>query len=897
MSAPAEKKQKTGEEKKPEEEEKTDVEMKEAAKEAPKVPEPPKELEVDAPACSKPKVKDPIAFLTPDTTLNLMQSAQTNVLMSMNEGGIRHLLAGARANVGFSKGRYMFEVKLVEFVNVPDASNQSNRGLNPKNVVRVGFSTSGSSLILGAGKENICFDSMGAMLHDEKRTVVGGKCNRDSVMSVLLNLEKDSPNFNTVSLFVDGKRASQPQALPESLKGKALFPHVSFKNATVHVNFGAAPLAPLPFSCRMLQDATKADTTATQFDAPAGGKHEVLFPVGLPDEGTFDWLDTFLEKNKSYTELSERSILAWATQSGIWRPKSFGPKSSHDRPEKNFQVAELDDDSIRKAVLAVAPLQGRNYVVMEVKGNLMKDDRKALLDKFSTSAFKKVAGVAVGEPTVEFKKYSQQLMLQQKQEVSDKQFNAKKLEEKRKKILAKKQKDQEKAKKKAEFEKKKKEFEAKKKAAEEKEEKFEEEEPKEEEEEPEAEEEEEDEEPPKVELTAEEKKVFFRKQDTKDLTPLVMSASFTKFTIPAKDEGFDDIKYEWTKGAKCEEYLKKWILDRKLSMRVEDLQPSTWFNQQNAKWQTAVKNWQTKLNEHKSALAKKAAAKVAKEARKAAAAAAAAKKAAEKKEGEEKEGEEAEKKEDAMEVEEEEKEEETIDFEALDVFGVDDILNVGASTPIFKEYLPEDWAMMSLRFELHILAHAFKRDVNDPERLGIHMDHLAFYYNRYFKKTLSPKDYGVESFKDIVDLVNDSVYTTAKSVLESQLDGEMETFAVFAKLTEEARRYRALRLALGEEAQLKLSGGALQGHRQNAPKKQWGNQNQGSWQQKQPQQQQQQQGGWQKVGYQQQSYGKAQQQTGKDAGRATSGYQPYSAAGKQGGGKASGKGSWKGNKY
>merc|ERR1719343_1493809 len=123
----------------------------------------------------------------------------------------------------------------------------------------------------------------------------------------------------------------------------------------------------------------------------------------------------------------------------------------------------------------------------------------------------------------------------------------------------------------------------------------------------------------------------------------------------------------------------------------------------------------------------------------------------------------------------------------------------------------------------------------------------------------------------------------------------METFAIFPKLAEEARRYRGLRLALGEEsAQLKLSGVAMQGYRQNAPKKQWGNnQNQGggNWQQKQ------QQGGgrWQPVGYQQggykqQGYGKAQQR-GKDGGKGGQSYQPYGSGGNKGG-KASSKGGW-----
>merc|ERR1711920_1201904 len=102
--------------------------------------------------------------------------------------------------------------------------------------------------------------------------------------------------------------------------------------------------------------------------------------------------------------------------------------------------------------MGIAPLQGRNYVVMEVKGNLVKDERRPLLDRFTASTFKKIAHVVVGEPPVEFKKYSQKLMLQQKQEASDKQFAAKKLEEKRKKLVEKKQKELDKLKKKAEKE-------------------------------------------------------------------------------------------------------------------------------------------------------------------------------------------------------------------------------------------------------------------------------------------------------------------------------------------------------------------------------------------------------------------------------------------------------------
>merc|ERR1712232_977763 len=119
------------------------------------------------------------------------------------------------------------------------------------------------------------------------------------VMAVVLNLDSSSPNANTVSLFKDGVRASEPQPLPEAMKGKPLFPAVTFRNMTLRPHFGPMPLQPLPFKCRCVGDAAKADAVLGKLDK-ADQKCEVLFPVGLPDEGTYDWLDQFLAKNRNY---------------------------------------------------------------------------------------------------------------------------------------------------------------------------------------------------------------------------------------------------------------------------------------------------------------------------------------------------------------------------------------------------------------------------------------------------------------------------------------------------------------------------------------------------------------------------------------------------------------------
>merc|ERR1712084_40293 len=111
-----------------------------------------------------------------------------------------------------------------------------------------------------------------------------------------------------------------------------LVPTVNYKNMTLHLNFGPNLFAPLPFKCRMLQDAATVDI---EIMAPPktnpDGKYEVLFPVGLPDEGTFDWLDSFLQEHPEYVELSDRRIVEWAEKSGLQRWPSAAWKNSNDK--------------------------------------------------------------------------------------------------------------------------------------------------------------------------------------------------------------------------------------------------------------------------------------------------------------------------------------------------------------------------------------------------------------------------------------------------------------------------------------------------------------------------------------------------------------------------------------
>merc|ERR1712066_1072450 len=91
-----------------------------------------------------------------------------------------------------------------------------------------------------------------------------------------------------------------------------------------------------------------------------------------------------------------------------------------------------------------------------------------------------------------------------------------------------------------------------------------------------------------------------------DLAPYVLNTTFNKFSVPAKHDGVDEIKFEWQQADKCREYVKQWIRDRKCTTRIEDLTPSEWFTTKWKEWQKQVQHWHSKQNAYKQAIAKKA---------------------------------------------------------------------------------------------------------------------------------------------------------------------------------------------------------------------------------------------------------------------------------------------------
>merc|ERR1712085_142423 len=296
----------------------------------------------------------------------------------------------------------------------------------PKQMMRIGFSTADSPLVLGTSDDSVCFDAEGKFHAGKTTKNCAQRFNKDQVIAVVMGLDQASPNKNTLSLFRDGVRIAEPQAIPEGLHGKVLYPHISFRNVTVETLWGKAPETDLPFVCKTVQGAAKDDAVVSQKKA---GDNMVVFPVGVPNQGLFTWAESFLAKNPDYVELSDRKLIEWAEASGMWR-KSQG---SLDKPDFWIGLPMMEDRSVQRIIANLAPMVPRNYVVLEAQSNLVAEDRKRALGRFSAPCFKKIAHVAMGEPDAAFKKKQLDVLLAEKQAKNDTAWKVKKQEIERKK--------------------------------------------------------------------------------------------------------------------------------------------------------------------------------------------------------------------------------------------------------------------------------------------------------------------------------------------------------------------------------------------------------------------------------------------------------------------------------
>merc|ERR1712182_185203 len=146
------------------------------------------------------------------------------------------------------------------------------------------------------------------------------------------------------------------------------------------------------------------------------------------------------------------------------------------------------------------------------------------------------------------------------------------------------------------------------------------------------------------------------------MSAAALSSSFAKFSIPVNKEGWTDIEFLLSPRPACEKKLKTWALEKKSTERVDDLVPSEWFKEKLTEWTKQREDLKKTLKEFQDKNVPPS-------------------------------------------------------KEEAEIYACKDINDAnGSGEPLFSKFEQEDWALLNLRFEIHLLIHAFKHDVNDDDR-------------------------------------------------------------------------------------------------------------------------------------------------------------------------------------
>jgi len=132
---------------------------------------------------------------------------------------------------------------------------------------------------------------------------------------------------------------------------------------------------------------------------------------------------------------------------------------------------------------------------------------------------------------------------------------------------------------------------------------------------------------------------------------------------------------------------------------------------------------------------------------------------------------------------------------------VEDVNDInGKGAPLYGKWELEDWTLMNIRWEFHLLIHSFVNDVKDDAHVGVFMDLLPHYYELYYKRAFFAPQYGCENLSLLVTMLQDTVSFNKKNkIVGPELPIETP-YAIFVKLTEESRRERVARIEAGDES-------------------------------------------------------------------------------------------------
>ncbi|GFT93361.1 heterogeneous nuclear ribonucleoprotein U-like protein 1 [Nephila pilipes] len=328
---------------------------------------------------------------TYNSDLNLIIDASCYSATPMVCEGFAFMWAGARATHGATTGKFCFEVKIGEHL---DVSHLPADEPNP-HVVRVGFSTESSSMQLGEDPLSYGFGGTGKIstncqFQEYGKTFACG----DTVLGVA---DMDSEPV-LLGFAVNGKFHGWAYRINRNeLKGQALFPHILTKNVAFEVNFGQKDKPYFPLSDELLgfyfigclpiqQRISGARAPKRRQDC------EIIMMCGLPGAGKSVWALQYFKQHpeKKYNILGTNNIIDKMKVMGLPRKRNYA-----GRWDVLIQMAT----TCLNKLFDVGSKLRRNYILDQT--NVYPNAQRRKMSNFE--GFKRIAVVVV--PTdVEYKR-------------------------------------------------------------------------------------------------------------------------------------------------------------------------------------------------------------------------------------------------------------------------------------------------------------------------------------------------------------------------------------------------------------------------------------------------------------------------------------------------------------
>lgn len=255
---------------------------------------------------SKGKAHPNVSMNPFDATLNCLVDSEGSIISQVQSDGMNMLLAQVRGDLGIKKGRYYYEVQVLE--------QQANRM-----EFMIGVSAAASGF-LGTDNLSIAFDQHSNVRTNGETTNLKIKAvQKHQVVGILLNMDAKLQNKYTISMFIDGKRACEPQALPEAMHKCALFPTIAFRGCSIATNL-RTQLRATPFTVAMWANASMADSEKSTLKKEEDPK--AVYPIGLSPE---DAVADYKAKNSKdqYIELSKAYFDTWIKASNVTKKSEF----------------------------------------------------------------------------------------------------------------------------------------------------------------------------------------------------------------------------------------------------------------------------------------------------------------------------------------------------------------------------------------------------------------------------------------------------------------------------------------------------------------------------------------------------------------------------------------------